>query len=331
MSAVQEVFPGCCIHFEDWKGVDAMRLLARYRNKVCCYNDDIQGTGGVTVAGLLSALRLTGLTLADQRILFLGAGSAGIGIANIIASAMALEGLSNEEAKSRIWLFNTHGLIESSRTDLKDFQQPYAHRHASSHDFLAVIEDIKPTAIIGVSTVGKAFNQPIVEAMARLNDRPIIFALSNPTDRAECTPEEAYRWSEGRALYAGGVQFPPVRFGDMTFIPGQANNMYIFPAVGLAVYATRAKRVTDEMFIAAARSLANQVTWSEIEAGLLYPPQTGILKTEVTTAESVVDVIFDRDLAGVGRPEETRSFLESRLYKPEYPDLLKKRAGRKAA
>ena len=324
VAAVQEVFPGCCIHFEDWAGVDAMRLLARYRDKVSCYNDDIQGTAGVVLAGLFSALRVTGGKLSDQRILFLGAGSAGIGIADLIAAAMMLEGLSADQARSRISLFDVSGLLEPSRTDLYDFQKPYAHPHAPSRDFLGVIESLKPKAIIGVSTKGKAFSQPIVEAMARLNKRPMIFALSNPTDRAECTAEEAYRWSEGRALYAAGVPFPPVRFGKKTLIPGQGNNLYIFPAVGLAIYATRAKRVTDEMFIAAARAVADQVTQAELDAGLLYPPQTEILKTEITTAVKVGEIIFARGLAGAGvkKPSDMRAFVEAQLYKPDHQNLM---------
>ncbi|MGB6066605.1 MAG: NAD-dependent malic enzyme [Desulfomonilaceae bacterium] len=321
VTAVQEVFPGCCIHFEDWAGVDAMRLLARYRDRVCCYNDDIQGTAGVALAGLLSALRVTGGKLRDQRILFLGAGSAGIGIADLIASAMVLEGLTEDQARSRISLFDINGLLESSRTDLFDFQKPYAHSHEPSHDFLAVIESFKPTGIIGVSTQGKAFTRQVVEAMTRRNKRPIIFALSNPTDHAECTAQEAYKWSEGRSLYAAGVPFPPVRFHDKTLIPGQGNNLYIFPAVGLAIYAAKPKRVTDEMFIAAARAVAEQVTEAELDAGLLYPPQTDILKTEIATAAKVCEVIFARGLAGVPQPSDLRSFLESQLYKPEYRPL----------
>lgn len=330
VDAVQTVFPGCCIHFEDWRGVDAMRLLAGYRDRVCCYNDDIQGTAGVALAGLLSALRITGGKLSDQRILFLGAGSAGIGIADLVASAMTLEGLELEEARARISLFDIHGLLEPSRTDLYDFQKPYAHPHAPSRDFLAVINTLKPTAIIGVSTKGKAFTQEVVEAMAHLNRRPIIFALSNPTDRAECTAEEAYRWSDGRALYAAGVQFPPVRLGERTLTPGQANNLYIFPAVGLAVYATRAKRVTDEMFIAAARAIAKQVTQAELDAGLLYPPQSGILATEVEAAERIAEIVFARGLAGVDEPKELRGFIESQLYHPEYPGLNNRGEARKA-
>jgi malate dehydrogenase (oxaloacetate-decarboxylating)(NADP+) len=324
VEAVQEVFPGCCIHFEDWKGVDAMRLLARYRERISCYNDDIQGTGGVAVAGLFSALRVTQGKLSDQRILFLGAGSAGIGIANLIASAMALEGITLEQARARISLFDLNGLLEPSRTDLFEFQKPYAHPHAPSRDFLSVIEDLKPTALIGVSTVGKAFTRQIVQTMARLNERPIVFALSNPTDHAECTAEEAYTWSEGRAIYAAGVQFPPVRVGNKTLIPSQGNNLYIFPAVGLSIFATRAKRVTDEMFIVAARAVADQVTQAELDSGLVYPPQSQILQTEVNTAVKVCENVFQRRLQGdeVRRPDDVRAFVEAQLYSPEYPAMV---------
>src|ERR1700733_9858899 len=272
VNAVQEVFPGCCIHFEDWAGVDAKRLLKRYREKVSCYNDDIQGTAGVALAGILSALRITGGKLKDQRILFLGAGSAGIGIADLIASALTVDGLTLDQARARISHFDINGLLEPSRTDLFDFQRPYAHPYAPSRDFVSVIEDLKPTAIIGVSTKGKTFTQEVVEAMSRINKRPIIFAYSNPTEHAECTAEEAYRWSDGRALYAAGVQFQPVQYKGKTLVPGQGNNLYIFPAVGLAIYATQARLVTDEMFIAAAQAVADQVTEDEIHSGLLYPP-----------------------------------------------------------
>jgi malate dehydrogenase (oxaloacetate-decarboxylating)(NADP+) len=318
VQAVQEVFPGCCIHFEDWKGTDALRLLAKYRDKVCCYNDDIQGTGSVTVAGLLSALRITGGRLKDQRVLFLGAGSAGIGIADMIVSAMQLEGLSETEARGRISLFDIRGLIEPSRKDLNPDQQRYAHRTPPSHDFVATIRSLKPTAIIGVSTQGKAFNRDVVEAMTRLNERPIVFALSNPTDHAECTAEEAYAWSNGKAIYAAGVQFPPVVLQGKTFFPSQANNFYVFPAVGLAVYATKSKRVTNEMFIEAARATADQVTDEQREKGMLFPPQSNVLETEVRTAERVAKVAFDRNLAQVERPKDINAWLREMLYKPEY-------------
>ena len=296
-----------------------MRLLARYRDRVCCYNDDIQGTAGVALAGILSALRVTSGKLRDQRVLFLGAGSAGIGIAGLIASAMTLEGLTEDQARGRISLFDINGLLESTRTDLFDFQKPYAHPHAPSRDFVAVIESLKPTVLIGVSTKGKAFTRPVVEAMARLNKRPVIFALSNPTEHSECTAEEAYRWSDGRALYAAGVPFPPVRHGGKTLVPGQGNNLYVFPAVGLAIVATKARRVTDELFVVAARVVADQVTQAELDSGLLYPPQSNILETEIAVAVKVAETIFNRGLAGAAQPGDVRRFVEGQLYKPEYP------------
>jgi malate dehydrogenase (oxaloacetate-decarboxylating)(NADP+) len=322
VEAVQEVFPNCCIHFEDWTGSDAVHLLARYRDNVCCYNDDIQGTGSVTLAGLIAALKVTGGKISDQRILFLGAGSAAIGLAGLIASAMVQGGLSLKEAQARISMFDVNGLLEPSRRDLFDFQMPYAHPHAPSQDFVAVIESIKPTAIMGVSTVGNTFTRQVIEAMSRLNDRPIIFALSNPTEHAECTPEAAYQWSKGKALYAAGVQFPPVSYGGRTFLPGQANNFYIFPAVGMAIYATQTKRVTDEMFIEAARALADQVTPKELEQGLLFPPQSNILETEIKVAARAAKVAFDSHLATVERPADYDAFIRSHVYKPEYRSLV---------
>ena len=317
--AIQEVFPGCCLHFEDWAGVDAMRLLARYRDRVCCYNDDIQGTAGVALAGILSALRVTGGKLRDQRVLFLGAGSAGVGIADLIASAMTLEGLSESEARARISLFDVHGLLEPSRTDLYDFQKPYAHPHEPSNDFVAVIESQKPTVLIGVSTKGKAFTQAVVEAMARINRRPIIFALSNPTDHAECTAEEAYRWSEGRALYAAGVPFPPVRYGNKTLVPGQGNNLYIFPAVGLAIVATRVA-AGDRRDVRGRRTGRGRPgdpgrTWTR---ACCTPSRATSSQTEVAVAVKVAETIFARRLAGVEKPADVRSFVEGKLYKPEY-------------
>jgi malate dehydrogenase (oxaloacetate-decarboxylating)(NADP+) len=312
------VFPGCCIHFEDWAGVDAMRLLARYRDRICCYNDDIQGTAGAALAGIFSALRITGEKFRDQRILFLGAGSAGLGIAGLLVSAMTLDGLTESEARARISMFDSHGLIEPSRTNLRDFQKPYAHPHAPSQDFEAMIDDLKPTTIIGVSTKGKAFTEKVVRSMARLNKRPIIFALSNPTERAECTAEEAYRWSEGRALYCSGVPFPPVKFDGKTLIPGQGNNLYMFPAVGLAIVATRPRRITDEMFVVAAHAVAQQVTQAELDSALLYPPQSEILSTEIAVALKVAEYIFAQGLAGVAKPADLQAFIQAQLYKPEY-------------
>ena len=322
VTAVQKEFPNCCIQFEDWARADAFRLLARYRDRVCCFNDDIQGSGAVALAGIRSALRLTGGKLAGQTFLFLGAGAAGVGIAGLLAQAMIREGLSAEQARARIWLFNRHGLVESTRNDLVEVQAPYAHRHAPIGEFVDAIESIRPTVMIGVSTAAKAFSQRVIEAMARINQRPIIFALSNPTSCSECSAEDAYRWSDGRAVFASGSPFPPMQYRDKTLMPGQCNNMYIFPAVGLAVYATRAKRVTDEMFIAAAEAVAEQVTAAELEAGLIYPPQSTILKTETHAAKRIAEVIFARGLARVGEPKDLDAFIESHIYQPKYRSLV---------
>jgi malate dehydrogenase (oxaloacetate-decarboxylating)(NADP+) len=322
VTAVEQEFPNCCIQFEDWAGPDAVRLLARYRDRTCCFNDDMQGTAAVALAGLLGALRITGGKLTEQTFLFLGAGSAGIGIADLLTESLTLEGMSPENARARTWLFDVKGLIESSRNDLADFQKPYAHSHAPVKTFVDAIESIKPTAIIGVSTVAKTFNEPVIEAMARINQRPIIFPYSNPTSHSECTAEEAYQWSQGRAVFASGSPFPPVRWRDRTFVPGQGNNVYIFPAIGMAVYATRAKRITEEMFITAARAVAEQVTKAELDVGLIYPPQSEILKTELYAAQRVAEVIFQRDLARVAKPADIGAFIQSQTYKPEYPALI---------
>jgi malate dehydrogenase (oxaloacetate-decarboxylating)(NADP+) len=324
VDAVQEVFPKCCIHFEDWTGVDAVHLLARYRDKVCCYNDDVQGTAGITLAGMINACKIKGTKLKDESYLFLGAGSAGIGLADLLCSALVKEGLTLKEARAKVRMFDINGLLEASRPDLVDFQRPYAHPHTpmKPQDFAKAIEEFRPTTIIGVSTQGGAFTREVVEAMARVNERPIILALSNPTERAECSPEQAYNWSGGRALYAAGVQFQPVEYQGRTFLPGQANNFYIFPAVGLAVYATQARRVTDEMFVEAAQGVADKVTPEQLQQGLLYPLQSTIMEVEIRTAARVAKLVFDTGLARVDRPSDMEAFIRNHVYKPEYKKLI---------
>jgi malate dehydrogenase (oxaloacetate-decarboxylating)(NADP+) len=318
VEAVQEVFPKCCIHFEDWTGADAVHLLQRYRDKYCVYNDDVQGTAGITLAGMINAAKLKGTKLKDEKYLFLGAGSAGIGLADLLCSALVAQGMNLKEAQSRVYMFDIDGLLEASRTDLLDFQKPYAHQHAPTGDFVTAIESIKPSTIIGVSTIGGAFNQKVIEAMARINERPVILALSNPTEHAECTPEQAYAWSKGKAIYAAGVQFAPVHYNGQTFLPGQANNFYIFPAVGMAIFATQAKRVTDEMFIEAGQAVADQVPADLLKQGLLYPLQSNILETEIQTAARVANLVFDSGLARVSRPTDMVAFIRQHVYKPEY-------------
>jgi malate dehydrogenase (oxaloacetate-decarboxylating)(NADP+) len=319
VDAVQIVFPGCCVHFEDWKGTDAIRLLKRYKDKVLCYNDDVQGTASVALAGIATALQIIDAPLTEQRVLFLGAGSAGVGIANMIASGMQLKGLTQDEARKRISMFDVDGLLESSRTDLSEDQKGYAHKAPPSKDLAAVVDSFKPSILIGVSTKGGAFTQKVIEAMSRFNQRPIIFALSNPTDKAECSAEQAYAWSKGKALFAAGVQFPSVEVGGKTFHPGQANNFYIYPAIALATYVTRPTRLTDACFVVAAQASADQVGPELRAKGMLYPSQADIVETEVTTATRVAEYIFDQGLAQVAKPgDDIRGWIEGQLYKPQY-------------
>jgi malate dehydrogenase (oxaloacetate-decarboxylating)(NADP+) len=330
VDAVQEVFPNCCLHFEDWTGVDAVNLLARYRDKVSCYNDDIQGTASVTLAGLINALKITGDTLKNQRILFIGAGSAGIGLANLIVSALVDQGVDADVARQQIRLFDSQGLVVAGRPGLAAHKLPYAHKLPPSKPFdrhdlateqpviVETIQDFKPTILIGVSTIGKLFSKEVVEAMSAFNDRPIIFAMSNPVEKHECLPQDAYPWSKGKVIYAGGVQFPPVHFEGQTFLPSQANNLYVFPAVGMAIYATKAKRVTDAMFIEAAQAVADQVTPEQLKLGMLYPPQSNILEVEIQTAARVAKLVFDSGLARVARPKDMVAFIRAHAYKPEY-------------
>ena len=303
---------------EDWKGTDAMRLLARYREKILCYNDDIQGTSAITVAGLTTALQIKKEKMSEQRVLFLGAGSAGLGIAGMIASAMQMDGLSKEQALEQIRLVDVNGLIESSRTDLNEWQKPFAHADHPSKDLLDVVKTFKPTILIGVSTTAGAFTEAVVKEMAALNQQPIIFALSNPTDHAECSAEQAYQWTDGRVLFAAGVQFDDVTYKGKTYHPGQANNFLIFPATSLAVYATRPQRITDALFIETARAVANQVTDAQRAQGMLYPPTENVLDMEVTAAVHVAEYIFDQGMATVERPANIRQWIEGMLYRPEY-------------
>ena len=319
VQAVQELFPKTCLQWEDFANINAVPILARYRDKICTYNDDIQGTAAVALAGILAALRITGQKLTEQRFLFLGGGSAATGIAELISEAMALEGLPIDRARACNWLFDVNGLMVTSRTDLADFQKPFAHAHAPIATFVAAVEAIRPTSIIGVSTVPKLFNQPVIEAMARINERPIIFPYSNPTSRSECTAEEAYKWSAGRAVFASGSPFPPAQIDGKTLVPGQGNNVYIFPAMGMAVLATEAKRVTEEMFIIAARAVAEQVTEANLATGLIYPPTSNILDASLHTAARIAEYIFDHDLAGIARPDDLDAHVRARAYKAVYP------------
>ncbi|HKF08535.1 MAG TPA: NAD-dependent malic enzyme [Xanthobacteraceae bacterium] len=316
--AVEQLYPKCCIQWEDFANFNAVPLLARYRNKICTFNDDIQGTAGVALAGIYGALRITGGKLAQQRFLFLGAGSAATGIAELISLAMEREGVDLAAARQRNALFDINGLLVTSRKDLADFQKPFAQDVPAVSTFVEAVEALKPTGIIGVSTVPKLFNREVIEAMAKINERPIIFPYSNPTSRSECTAEEAYRWSGGRAVFASGSPFPPVEIDGRHFVPGQGNNVYIFPAMGMAVFATEATRVTEDMFIVAAQAVAEQVTQENLSMGLIYPPQSHILNASLHVAERIAACIFEKGLARVPRPDDIGALIRARAYRPVY-------------
>jgi len=322
ITAARKVFPGVVIQFEDFANHNAFRMLHKYRDRICTFNDDIQGTASVVLAGLFSALRITGGKLSDQKILFLGAGEAATGIADLVASAMVAQGLSESAAHQRCWLVDSKGLVIKSRTDLAPHKIPYAQEHAPIGDFLSAIKALKPTAIIGVSAVGGAFTKDVLEEMARINKRPIVFALSNPTSQAECDAEQGYRWTGGRALFACGSPFDPVKVNGKTFVPRQGNNSYIFPGVGLGVIASHAQHITDDMFMAAAHTLAHLVTESDLEQGSLYPALPRIREVSAQIATAVADTAYKNGLAGKAKPQDVLADVQSQMYDPHYKSYV---------
>lgn len=322
LTAAQHAFPGVLIQFEDFANLNAFRLLHKYRDRICTFNDDIQGTAAVVLAGLYSALRITKGKLTEQKILCLGAGEAATGICDLVVSAMVGQGLSETEARRRCWLVDSRGLVVKGRGELGEHKLPYAHEHPPVGDFLSAVQSLKPNAIIGVAAVGKAFTRPVVEAMVKCNERPIVFALSNPTSQAECTAEEAYGWSNGHAIFACGSPFPPVTVNGKTHVPQQGNNSYIFPGVGLGVIACGAKRVTDEMFHAAARALADLVTEDDLAQGSIYPSLTRVREVSAHIAAAVAGVAFRRGLATKSEPQDMLAYVRSQMYDPRYQSYV---------
>jgi malate dehydrogenase (oxaloacetate-decarboxylating)(NADP+) len=321
ITAAQVVFPGVLIQFEDFANHTAFRLLRKYRDRACVFNDDIQGTAAMALAGILSALRVTGGKLTDHTLLFLGAGEAATGIANLVVSAMVAQGCPEAEARRRNWLVDSRGLVVRDRADLAEHKIPYAHEHPPIGDFLSAIRTLKPTAIIGVAAVGGTFTAEVLQTMAELNPRPIVFALSNPTSKAECTAEEAYRHTGGRALFAGGSPYDPVKLDGKTFVPRQGNNSYIFPGVGLGAIASGARRFTDEMFMRAAHTLASLVSQSDLERGSLYPALPRIRGVSAHIAAEVAQVAYKRGLATGPAPNDVLAHVQSHMYEPRYNPL----------
>ncbi len=318
VTAARAAFPGVLIQFEDFANHSAFRLLHKYRGDACVFNDDIQGTAAVALAGLFSALRAAGGKLKDQTLLFLGAGEAATGIAELIVSAMVAEGLTEAEALRRNWLMDSQGLVVKNRTGLSGHKLRFAHDQAPIGDFLTAIQTLKPTAIIGVAAAGGAFTPEVLQAMARINDRPIVFALSNPTSKAECSAEQAYFHTEGRALFACGSPYDPVKLNGSTFVPRQGNNSYIFPGVGLGAIASSSRLVTDEMFMAAAPTLANAVSATDLRQGSLYPALPRIREVSAQIGAAVADVAYQRGLAEGPPPNDLIGYIQSQMYDPHY-------------
>jgi len=318
IEATQQTFPGIVVQFEDFANHHAFRLLQKYRERICCFNDDIQGTASVTAAGIFSALRVTKRPLAEQTFLCLGAGEAATGISDLLVEAMVDEGMDARAARGRCWLVDSKGLVVASRGDLAEHKKPYAHAHAPVVGFVEAIKQLKPTAIIGVSATPNTFTREVVEEMARINERPIVFALSNPTSRSECTAEQAYAWSGGRALFASGSPFDPVTVGGKHFVPRQGNNSYIFPGVGLGAIIGGLSRVTDRMFMAAARTLAAQVSDADLAQGSLYPPLNRVRDVSAFIAAAVIEEGLSAGLAGIEPPTDMLAYVRSQMYVPQY-------------
>lgn len=315
--AVQDKYPKVLVQFEDFLTPNAFKLLDIYREKILCFNDDIQGTAAVTLAGLYASTRITGVDFADLRIMFLGAGSAATGIGDLIVAAFIEQGLSEADALKRLWFVNSRGLVVKSMEKLPSHVTAYAHDHAAM-GFVEAINDIKPHILIGATGMPETFTEEVVETMARINDRPVVFALSNPTSRAECTAEQAYQWSQGRVIFASGSPFDPVHYEGKEYRPGQGNNSYVFPGIGMGAIACNASIINDEMFLAAAKKLADQVSQSSLDAGTLYPPLSNIREVSLEIAVALAEKAYECGVAQYPRPDNLRENIQGLMYDPRY-------------
>ncbi|MGB7218265.1 MAG: NAD-dependent malic enzyme [Vicinamibacterales bacterium] len=318
VAAARAVFPGVVVQFEDFNNACAFRVIDRYRNQLCCFDDDVQGTGAMGLAGLRSAARITGRGLIDQRILFVGAGEACLGIGAIVVAAMCREGLSEADARGRCLFIDSRGAVIKSRQDLSGQKRPFAQDRRPMPDLLAAVEEFRPTVLIGASGQSGMFTQSVLEAMARFNERPVVFALSNPTSKAECTAEQAYGWTSGRAVFASGSPFPAVTSAGRTHSPGQANNSYIFPGMGLGLLVSGARTVSDEMFFAAAGALAGLVSEADLQQGRVFPVAAQMREVAVAVSVAVAAVAYEQGHATVPRPADVRAAVARFMYSPDY-------------
>lgn len=321
IDSVLEIFPGALVQLEDFANRNAFRLLETYRHRLCLFDDDIQGTGSVVLAGMLAALPEMGGKLSEKRFLFLGAGEAGIGIASLLVTALQQAGLSRKEARRRCWFVDRGGLVVKDRPGLSPQKREFAQDHPPLEDLLDIVKAIKPAALIGVCGMPGTFTKPVLECLAELNERPLILALSNPTHKSECTARQAYTWTRGRGIFASGSPFGSVDLADRTFVPGQANNAYVFPGVGLGAVCCQACSITDEMFLVAAQTLAKQVTEKDLKLGRIYPPLSKVREVSLEIAVSVAQTAYASGMAKREEPKDLREFIRSQMFEPVYPDL----------
>jgi len=315
VKAVQKKYPDALIQFEDFLTPNAYSLLNIYRDRVLCFNDDIQGTAAVALAGVYASTRITGIPFRDLRILFLGAGSAATGIADLMVSAFQDAGLSLEEATSRLWFADINGLVVKGRKDLMEHNLPYAHDFKPLN-FVEAIDALRPHILIGATGVSGTFTREVIEHMSAANERPVLFALSNPTSKAECTAEEAYTWSNGKAIFVSGSPFGKFKFRDQVFRPGQGNNAYVFPGIGLGAVFCKAMRIPDDFFLVAAKTLARLVHEKDITEGALYPPLREIRKISLEIAVAVCKKAYELKLARKKSPPNLKKALSKMMYNP---------------
>ena len=317
IQAVQERYPDALIQFEDFLTPNAYALLNKYKDEILCFNDDIQGTAAVALGGVYASTRITKKAFKDLKIMFLGAGSAATGIADLMVTALKSEGLSDDEAQQRLWFVDLNGLVVQSRTDLMPHNLPYAHEHEQLQ-FIDAIDTVKPDVLIGATGAFGTFTQEVIEHMSAINERPVIFALSNPTSKAECTAEQAYTWSKGKAVFASGSPFENVTYQGQVFDPGQGNNAYVFPGIGLGAIIAKAKTIPDELFLVSARTLAQLVTEKNIEQGALYPELSEIRNVSLEIAVAVAEKIYELGIEREAVPENLRKSIEDYMFNPAY-------------
>ena len=318
IEAAKARWPHVIIQFEDFANRHAFALLDQWKDKTACFNDDIQGTAAVAVAGFYAAARVKGRSLSEEKFLFLGAGEAAGGIADLLVEAMMKEGLTQEQAVDRIFLFDSHGLVTKDREGLTPLKQKFAHEQEPQSTFLDAIGEVKPTAIVGCAAQAGSFNAYVLSAMARINERPIIFALSNPTSRSECTAREAYTYTEGKCLFASGSPFPQVEVNGKTFIPRQSNNSYVFPGIGLGLVVSSPRIVPQSVFLSAAEALSKIVSEDDLENGSLFPSLTKIREVSQSIAAAVAEQCFTAGVAGVPKPDDLSKAIQEAMYKPVY-------------